>query len=477
MSESTAVSFNIEIEVTSAYYEDLLKYIYQNYLQPLSQRFANVKQTVVNGDYVLDFTFLEPDGKGRVDVSMRTGKPIQVTMIPSDVGVPQSVLDRLKEDLIIVVQFFEEHVRRSTLYFAWVQGREVVPEKSPFRRARIVERIFFGNILFLFVLLWSFSIFLLFTIGLFYTAIFIVVSQFLTVIFADKLIGTLSDWPVTAQNPTVHILQYHLPPQERATFAEKHSREKLLQMEKEIYDKTIAMGKPVECETAREVMSKYGLECSPENMASKTFNVYELVKKTTEKYNLPVPKIALSNTRIPNAAAAGPGPKHGIVLITTGLLVQLNEDEILSVLGHELSHLHARDPFALFGLTTGELLFRIFVLLPYIESFVVFFIYLIFVFGAIYFVAKFLEARADLESAIKMGKPRVLAEALRKIGFRRLQFERNPSYRIQDWVTWDPHPPIYFRVERLEKFEATVEVKHTLVQSAKDCIRGFLAAF
>jgi len=475
--ETTAVSFNIETEVTPTYYEDLLKYTYQNYLQPQSQRFANVKQTVVNGGYVLGFTFLEPEGKWHVDVSMKTGKPIQVTMTPSNESVPESVLDRLKEDLIIAVQFFEEYVRRSTLYFAWVQGREVIPEKSPFRRARIVERIFFGNILFVVVLLWVFSIFLLFVIGLVATAVFIMVSQFLTVIFADKLIGTLSDWPITAQNPTVHILQYHLPAQERTTFAQKHSREKLLQMKKEIYDKTIAVGKPVECETAREVMSKYGLECSPENMATKAFNVYELVERTTGKYGLPVPKIALSNTMIPNAAAAGPSPRRGIVLITTGLLVQLNEDEILSVLGHELSHLHARDPFVLFGLVTGEYLFRIFVLLHYIESFILFYLYLVLIFGGIYFVAKFFEARADLESAIKMGNPKVLAGALRKIGFRRLQFERNPSYRIQDWITWDPHPPIYFRVERLEKFDPTREVKHTLVQSAKDCIRGFFAAF
>jgi len=477
MPESASVSFNIETEVTSAYYRELLKYTYQNYIQPSSQRFANVKQTVVDGNYVLDFTFLEPEGRWRIDVSVKTGKPIQVTMTPNDIGVPHSVLDRLKEDLIIVVQFFEEYIRRSTLYFAWVQGREVVPEKSPFRRARIVERIFFGNILFLFVLQFAISIFLLFVIGFFATAIFIVVSSFLTVIFSDKLIGTLSDWPITAQNPTVHILQYHLPAQEKAMFAEKHSREKLLQMKKEIYDKTIALGKPVECETAREVMSKYGLECSPENMATKAINVYSLVEKTTEKYGLSVPKIALSNTMIPNAAAAGPSPKHGIVLITTGLLVQLDEEEILAVLGHELSHLNGRDPFVLFGLFTGEYLFRIFVLLPNIQNFALFYLYLFSIFGLFYFVAKFFEARADLESAIKIGNPKVLAEALRKIGFRRLQFERSPSSRISDWITWDPHPPIYFRVERLERLETTREVKHTLVQSAKDCIRGFFAAF
>ena len=189
-----------------------------------------------------------------------------------------------------------------------------------------------------------------------------------------------------------------------------------------------------------------------------------------------MPKMALSNTMVPNAAASGPSPKHGIVLITTGLLVQLDEEEILSVLGHELSHLNSRDPFVLFGLITAEYVFRIFVLSNYIQSFLLFYLYLFLVFGAIYFVAKFFEARADLESAIKMGNPKVLAGALRKIGFRRLQFERNPSYRIQDWITWDPHPPIYFRIERLEKFEPTREVKHTLLQSAKDCIRGFFAA-
>jgi len=210
-------------------------------------------------------------------------------------------------------------------------------------------------------------------------------------------------------------------------------------------------------------------------------NVYELVKKTTEKFNLPVPKIAISNTMVPNAAASGPSPSHGIVLITTGLLVQLEEDEILTVLGHELSHLRSRDPFALFGIVAGEYLFRVFVLFSFFPEIFASFLglfYLIFILGAIYFVAKFFEARADLESAITIGNPKLLAEALRKIGFRRLQFERSPAYRLQDWITWDPHPPLYFRVARLEKMEKPpVEVKHTLVQSAKDCVRGFFAAF
>ena len=142
----------------------------------------------------------------------------------------------------------------------------------------------------------------------------------------------MAQWPVTEKNPTVHILQYHLPTQERMQFQQKHPREKLLQIKKEIYDQTLALGKPIECETAREVMAKHGLECQPENMGTKTISVYELVKKATEKFNLSMPKIGISNTMVANAAASGPSPKRGIVLITTGLLVQLEDDEILTVL-------------------------------------------------------------------------------------------------------------------------------------------------
>jgi len=474
----TAFSFNIETEVTPAYYEELIKYTYEKYVLPMGKNLANVNQSVVDGAFVLSFSALDLEGKWHVDVSMKTGKPIQVTMQPSDPAVPLTALNRIKEDLIIVIQFFEERIRRSTLYFAWVEGKEVIPEKSPFRRARLIERILFGNILFLFMLIIAISLVLFILID-YYAALVLVAGQFLIVVFANKLLGTMAEWRVTEQNPNVHILQYHLPAPERRWFEKKYPRETLLEMKKEIYEKTLAMGKPVDCETAREVMAKHGLKCLPENMGTKTVNVYQLVKETTEIFNLPLPKVALSNTMVPNAAASGPSPRHGIVLITTGLLVQLEEDEIQTVLAHELSHLKSRDPLVLFGIVASEYLFRVFFLLNYYPFFFATFglLYLVLIFGAIYFVAKFFEARADLESAIKIGNPKVLAEALRKIGYRRLQFERSSAYRFQDWITWDPHPPIYFRVSRLEKMEgAPVQVKHTLVQSAKDCVRGFFSS-
>jgi len=95
----------------------------------------------------------------------------------------------------------------------------------------------------------------------------------------------------------------------------------------------------------------------------------------------------------------------------------------------------------------------------------------------IFFIAKFFEARADLVSAIMVGQPEVLAGALEKIGFQRLLYERTSSNRLQEWLGLDPHPPIYFRVNRLAKLQEAEKIKHPLIQSIKDVWSGFRASF
>jgi len=150
------------------------------------------------------------------------------------------------------------------------------------------------------------------------------------------------------------------------------------------------------------------------------------------------------------------------------------------VLGHEFGHLKGRDPLILYGLTSAEFLFRFYVLFtffPFLFSNIfLFFVYFWGVMTVIFFIAKFFEARSDLVSAIKLGQPEVLAGALEKIGFQRLLFERTPSFRIQEWVGFDPHPPIYFRVDRLQKLKAPVRIKYPLIQSIKDVFSGFFAS-
>lgn len=479
MSEAT-FSFVIDTEVTSTYLGDLLDFIHRHYILPRQDHFTNVTRTTVNDVQVLTFTAIEPKGKWHINVEVRAGKPILVRMSPSDETVPKAALDVLREDLIIGVQLFEERVRKTTLYFAWVEGEKVVPESAPLMRRKALRRMLTESMLLLFVLFFGLSIFLFMILGN-YTPIVLVALQFIVVLNADKLIARMGEWSIGPKKPKVHLLQYHLPVEDYQEFRRKYTSDQLIKIKQEIYERTLAVGREIDCETAREVLLHHGFECKPENMSTKTINIYQIVKNAAERFRLPLPKIVVSNTMLPNAAASGPSPKRGVVLVTTGLFIQLEEDEILSVVGHELSHLKGRDPLILFALTTSEYLLRWYLIVsgsffsvifwfPYLS-----FLYFIVVIGGIYFVAKFFEARADLESSIIIGQPKVLAEALRKIGFRKLQYERMSAYRFQDWIGWDPHPPVYFRIARLEKLQTPVEVKHVLIQSVKDVINGFLA--
>jgi heat shock protein HtpX len=196
-----------------------------------------------------------------------------------------------------------------------------------------------------------------------------------------------------------------------------------------------------------------------------------------------MPRIVVANTIIPNAAAAGPSPGLGTIMVTTGIMTQLEEDELLSVIGHELSHLKAHDPLVMFSLSSVEYLLRFYVFWPYLFFFGFFsyWLYFLAAIGLIYFFGKFLESRADLDSAKVIGQPKVMAEALRKIAFRRLfpLYKREPSfrgYRRSEWLRFDPHPPAYFRIAQLEGLEEPEKIEHTFLKSIRDAIRGFLRA-
>lgn len=481
MMSDRMLSFVIDTEVTHAQLENLVDYIYSKYILSQPQVFLNVTKTIADNKPFLAFTIARPEGK--VDVEVIGDKPIQLKMTASKV-VSMKFIEEVKQDLVIAVQLFEEKIRRTTLYFAWREGEEVLPEKPNGKEKKTLNRLLLETQIFLFIIFIAASIFLF---AVFYfldvvwlAPIVLIVFQLIIVLNSDKLISRIGDWRITAENPSIHILQYHLPADEFDAFKKKYSIDMLLEMKKEIHENTLAIGKPIDCETAQKVFLEHGFECRPENMSTKTVNVYQLVKTVAEKFHFPIPKIMVSNTMLPNAATSGPSPRRGIVLVTTGLFVQLEEDEILSVLGHEFGHLKGRDPLILFAITAAEYLLRFYILFglfPFLFYSGISLLYLLFVMGGIYFVAKFFEARADLVSAQVMGQPEVLAEALEKIGFRRLQFERVPSYRVQEWLSWDPHPPIYFRVDRLEKMQSPEKARHPLLRSIKDVINGFFTSF
>lgn len=61
------------------------------------------------------------------------------------------------------------------------------------------------------------------------------------------------------------------------------------------------------------------------------------------KANIPVPKLYVVSTNIPNAFATGRSPKKSAVAVTSGLLDSLKKDEVEGVLSHELGHIKNRD--------------------------------------------------------------------------------------------------------------------------------------
>ena len=466
-------NFAIDTAVAPAHKEEVLEFIYKYYLLSKPKNFSIINKIHGSNSSKLSFYAVNPDFGWKLFVEITSGSPLDVK-IKSYNGTPEKFVSNVKEDLILAVQFFQESIRQSTLYFAWVEGEEIIPEDPPNAGKKISDRLFGSNLLFLYVLFFGINIIFFIFLGLVFAVIAILGLQLVIVLLSDRIYMARNNWRITPSNPYVHILEYQLPVEEFREFKEKFGNEVVVQMKKEIYERSLAVGKEPTCEIGEEVFDNYGFKCSLDSSLVKIVDVYSIVKTAALKSNIPVPKIVISNTMIPNAAATGPIPSRGLVLITTGLLVELEDDEILSVLGHEMGHLKGRDPIVLFSIISGEFILRFTLFFPLVILNPI--IYIIVVMAVIFFVAKFFETRADLVSAINIGQPEVLAESLRKIGFNRLQMERSSS-NILRWLAWDPHPPLYFRIERLDKMKTPVEVKHPLIQSAKDVINGFKRSF
>jgi heat shock protein HtpX len=71
--------------------------------------------------------------------------------------------------------------------------------------------------------------------------------------------------------------------------------------------------------------------------------LHEIVNRLAQMTGIPKPKVAIIDSPVPNALATGRDPNHALVAATTGILDQLDEQEMQAVLAHELSHVIHRD--------------------------------------------------------------------------------------------------------------------------------------
>lgn len=71
--------------------------------------------------------------------------------------------------------------------------------------------------------------------------------------------------------------------------------------------------------------------------------LYAMVEDLCRRLRLKAPKLMIADLPIPNAFAYGSPLTGSRVAVTTGLLRELEEEEVEAVLGHELGHLKHRD--------------------------------------------------------------------------------------------------------------------------------------
>ena len=71
--------------------------------------------------------------------------------------------------------------------------------------------------------------------------------------------------------------------------------------------------------------------------------LYDTIERLVAMADLPMPRVAVVDTDVPNAFATGRDPKHAVVAVTSGLMRRLDQQELEGVLAHELTHVKNRD--------------------------------------------------------------------------------------------------------------------------------------
>ena len=72
-------------------------------------------------------------------------------------------------------------------------------------------------------------------------------------------------------------------------------------------------------------------------------DLFKMVGDLAHRANLPMPRVYIIDTDVPNAFATGRSPQHAVVAVTTGIMKTLNDDELAGVVAHELAHIKNRD--------------------------------------------------------------------------------------------------------------------------------------
>ena len=208
--------------------------------------------------------------------------------------------------------------------------------------------------------------------------------------------------------------------------------------------------------------------------------LYGMVEKVALSNGLPMPKVAVMNTAVPNAFATGKSKRSSVVAVTTGIMDLLDDEELEGVIAHELAHIRHRDVlvltlaslfstvafflmrYALFGSMYGRSREGGGMILVLIVAGITWFVS----FLIIRAISRYREFAADRGGAQMTGKPDRLASALLKING---SMKRMPQKQLQNVESmnaffiipalsgdtlsrlFSTHPPVEERVKRLRE--------------------------
>jgi heat shock protein HtpX len=215
--------------------------------------------------------------------------------------------------------------------------------------------------------------------------------------------------------------------------------------------------------------------------------LHAMVSRLSQQADLPKPKIAVADSRVPNAFATGRSKDSAAVCVTTGIQNTLTEEELEGVLAHELAHIKNRDvmvmTIASFLSTIAFIIVRWGWLFggggrgrngnqaPVIVAIVASLVVWIVSFLLIRALSRYREFAADRGGAVITGKPSALASALLKISGKmdqvpkedlREQAEMNAFFIIpirSGFIgrLFSTHPSTEKRVEKLRELERELE--------------------
>ena len=219
--------------------------------------------------------------------------------------------------------------------------------------------------------------------------------------------------------------------------------------------------------------------------------LHAMIERLCQFADLPKPRIAVAETDLPNAFAAGHSRRTATVCVTTGLMERLDPRELEGVIAHELSHIANKDVVVMtvagFLATVAGLLVRFGVYSGMAgrggrdRSGAALFLIVIVVSVVVYVVSflllralsRYREFAADRGAAIMTGAPAQLASALAtisgtmdRIPTRDLRAAEGMNaffivpavakgFSLSSLVS--THPPVEKRIERLMAMQATLD--------------------